>query len=385
MSCGCNLRKRITIKNIELDNKRDIYLDYNSTTKPDTEILALTDRINRNLWGNPSSQNSRGVLIYNSLLKEIHEVKKLLKIPEYNPYFDTSATSIIEKIAAYVNRRKIITSSIEHQSLLKKSSHHITVDSNGQINLNILEKILSNSKDKKIIIYSPVNHETGSIQKCKDIYKLASKYRTNVILDCVQAISRLETSKWLPYCDGFYFSGHKIYGLQGSALLFLKKGIIDFKTEDSPIPFSLYSGTFNTPSSFAILYACKKIFINFQDYITELKALHEDAKRILLKLSPDIKIESPEDSAPGIINISIPKTKSIEELMLYLNTKGIQISRLSSCSGDINDDSYILKEMGRDSSSYKKSLRISFGKDSKRDDFYRLSSALHNYLSSLKQ
>lgn len=381
MSCGCNLRKRIIKNKIGIDNNRDVYLDYNSTTKPDFEVIAKVDKINRNLWGNPASQNSRGTILYKEIENTLTEFMKKINCTNLSPYFDTSSSSIINTINNNYNG-DIITSKIEHTSLLSNSSIKIKVDNNGTLIITELEKALNDKRKNALLIYSPVNHETGSIQPYKDIYNVAKKYNIPVILDAVQLITKIHINKWLKYCDGFYFSAHKIYGLQGSALLMIKNGIIDFKTDHSTLPFSIYEGTFNTPASLGLIYAAEKLINNFNNSYKELSTLHTEAIKILSKLGDHIRFESPENSAPGVINISCPNIHDIENLLLELSSHGIQVSRLSACSGDIKEDSYVLKEMGRDKSSYQKSLRISFGLGSKRDDFFRLSSILKGIISS---
>lgn len=381
MSCGCNLRKRIIKQNIGIDNKRDVYLDYNSTTKPDLEVIAKVDQINRNLWGNPSSQNSRGSILYKEIEKSLSYFQSKINCTKFIPYFDTSSSSIISNIHDQHNG-DIITSKIEHTSILSNSKIRIKVDSRGKMIINELKDTLEKRNQPSILIYSPINHETGSLQPYKEIYNEAKKNNIPVILDAVQLISKIHINQWLEYCDGFYFSGHKIYGLQGSALLMIKKNIIDFKTEDLPLPFSLYKGTFNTPASLGLLYAAEKLISNFINTHKEISTLHKEANNILSKLGDLIRFESPDDSVPGIINISCPGIQDIENLLLELSSHGIQISRLSACSGDIKADSYVLKEMGRDKDSYRNSLRISFGLGSKRDDFFRLSTTLKEILSS---
>ena len=379
MSCGCNLRKRINRENIKT-NLRDVYLDYNATTKPDSQVLAEIERVNRIHWGNPSAQNSRGVDLYNLIMSKISLCKSIFKIEEYDTYFDTSSTSLINKISADPLYKDIISSTIEHPSLLNSADIKVSTNSYGVIDLIKLNKQLQNSK-KQVIIYSPVNHETGNIQPIEDIYRIAQTHNTPVILDAVQTLPRLDIADWVPYCHGFYFSGHKIHSIQGAAALFVKKSTFNFNLKDSPLPFSLYSGTLNTPGVIGLLKAVEILQRNFTEYISSLKILHNEAMAILKKIE-SINIESTE-SAPGIINITLNNIDSIEDVLLFLSRQGIQTGRVSACSGDINAESYVLKAMGRDSLRAKNSLRLSFGKDSKRDDFFRVSSSLKKYYNQL--
>lgn len=380
MQCKCNLRKRITKESLQV-NRRDIYLDYSGTTKPEHSILAKIDRINRSYWGNPSSQNSRGVNLYNIINNEIDLLTIQLGIRNAQIYFDTSSSSIIGKIKDNATSFKILTTEIEHISLLERADITIKVDGNGTIDLKQLQLLLKNNKNR-ILIYAPVNHETGNIQPIEEIFKIAKMFNTPIIFDAVQTISRLELRKWLNYCHGFYYSGHKIHGLQGGAALILKNKTINFKLNDSTLPYSLYTGTFNTPGVVALLEATKLLLNNFNNDYPYIKNLHKEALDILKKIEGSYILESNINNAPGIINISIPIINNIEDLLMHLNRNGIHIGRLSACSGNIQAESHVLKAMGREKSRSTKSLRISFGKDSKRDDFYRLTSEIRTFISS---
>ena len=379
MSCGCILRKRILKKNIKLD-KRDVYLDYNATTKPSIDVLLAVDKINRNYWGNPSAQNSRGVNLYNIIKTETSKIKKQLGLVDFDFFYDVSSSSVVQNIKKKLLNKEILTSQIEHKSLLNLSNKVLGVDKMGYINLDDLSQ--KNTK-KTILIYSPVNHETGNIQPYIQIYNKAKELGISVIFDAVQTISRIHINKWLNYCDGFYYSGHKIYGVQGAAALAIKKGIIDFNIQDSPLPFSLYQGTMNSCAVIGLLKATDLLYRKFNKSFQEISILHREALDILGNIRLPIHFESNRGSVPGIINLSIPEIDKIEDLLFFLNNDGIQISRLSACSGDIGKESYVLKAMDRDYKRATTSLRISFGSGSKRDDFFRLTASINKFISSI--
>lgn len=382
MPCGCSLRKNIIKNKLILDNKKDVYLDYNATTKPDINVLSEAERLNRNMWGNPSSQNSRGVAIYSYIEKKISDITAIMKTDSHDVFFDTSSTSIINQITNALINTRIISTTTEHKSLLENSSYTIDVNEQGRLDINELESIIMTKKDNNLIfIYSPVNHETGAIQPFREIYKTCTRQNIKVIFDAVQLVSKIQISDWIGFCDGFYFSGHKIHALHGAAILCTKKGTINFNNVGSTLPFSLYKGTFNTSSAIALIMAFEIMIKTFTNYLKELRILHEEAKRILMKLDGLI-IESPDNGAPGIINISIPEIKDIENLLIHLNRDNIHLSRFSACNGEIKEESKILKAMGRDKNRCLTSLRVSFGKYSKREDFFRLSSSISSFLAS---
>ncbi len=379
MGCGCSLRKRINKSNLILSN-RDVYLDYCATTKPDLEVLAAIDKVNRIYWGNPSAQNSRGITLFNDIEKRVALLKSRFDDQNSDIFFDSSSTSIIKKIKNYSDY-SIISSNIEHNSLLECADVQVPVDNLGQINTDILINTIKTCK-KPLLVYSPVNHETGNTQNISQLFGIANNFKCPVILDLVQTVSRIPHNDWFNFCDGFYFSGHKIHGVQGAALLYLKRQIIDFNRSNSPIPFSLYDGTINSSGVIGLLVATELLFDNFFNDYNTVKTLHNDALTILESIKCNKNFESANNSY-GIINISFDFIEKIEDLLLYLNSEGIQTGRISACSGDVNRESTVLSSMNRGTKRSKTSIRLSFGKYSKRDDFYRFSSAINNFVSSL--
>jgi cysteine desulfurase len=75
----------------------------------------------------------------------------------------------------------------------------------------------------------------------------------------------------------------------------------------------------------------------------------------------------------------LPFIKDMERFMLYLSEKNICLSRFSACNSKLSGSSKILLAMGRSRMRSQTSLRISFGRWSKLDDFYRLIRAIKSY------
>lgn len=375
MGCNCKLRKKLLKRDIVLKD-RDIYLDYSSTTKPDLEALYESEQANRILWGNPSSQNSRGALLYKKIVSKSEAILESLNLKSSKIFFDTSSTSIAKKLS--ISRDKLyFTKETCHLSLDLKNINQLPVDRNDKLLKDDLRKSL---KEGDILIYSPVNHEIGSLDDFIEIYNISREKKAYVILDAVQLITKLDINLWKDYCDGFYFSGHKIHSIPGAACLILKNNININLTVSPTLEFSLYDGTFNTPGVFALLKSIEKHFSNFTENIIYIRSLTMDAYRILEGIKTAYTLETPSNSVPGIINISLDEIDSIERLLDYLNHNYIYLSRFSACTGEIETPSEILKKIGRTGNSLNNSLRISFGKDTKRADFYSLVNSINNYL-----
>lgn len=375
MGCKCNLRKKLLKRNISLGD-RDIYLDYAATTKPLQEVLYTIDKINRIYWGNPSSQNNRGSYLYSKIEESCRNILNTLNLDDSKIYFDGSASLIANKLTG--TPLKCITKITSHLSLTNPNTDRVNVDNNDRTILGELEKKLETDT---VFIYSPVNHEIGALDDFVDIYKLCKNKNVPVIIDAVQLITKLPISDWIDYCDGFYFSGHKIHSIPGGACLILKPNCKIALPVTSTIEYSIFDGTFNSQSIAGLLKAFEILLLNINDEVIYLESLTRDGLSILKNIKSEIRIETPENSLPGIINFSIKDIDSIEDLLEHLNKDSIYLSRFSACTGEISNSSEILTYIGREGYSLKNSLRVSFGKDSQRGDFYSLVNSINNFIT----
>ena len=368
--------------------ERSIYMDYNATTPIDPEIIGEIDSIMRRNWANPSSLHTAGININEKLNFYRENIASYFNHLPDGVHFCSSGTEAIHTalfgILSREKEREIISTKIEHSAIIHPLRHLkaagkkirlLDVEKNGTINLDELKKSLSNKKT--ILLYSPVNHETGGLQPIKEITKIARDHNCIVIIDGVQAASRLKPNEWTNGCDIFTVSGHKLYAPKGIAFLSIKKGIKIRPTRFGGYQENgIFPGTENTLGVAGLSAAISILKTTHDNELTFLKNLTEEGIDILNKSGIDFFIESPENRAPGVLCLSLPWVNDIEKLLFHLNNKRIYLSRFSACSPYIDGRSKILMAMGRPANRAAKSLRISLGKWSKRDDFYRLAEAL---------
>ena len=391
MACQCENLKRLEKKfgKHPITNK-PVYLDYAASTIPDLRTVAEFERICRTIIGNPSSFHYAGLLSAQELETSRETVASYLGWKPGEIYFCSGGTEALNTaiFGLRTKKSKFITTAIEHASIMKPVEYLakkgfltsiIPVDADGRINIEVLQNELDSSREN-IFIYSPVNHETGSIQLIKEIFDAVKKVNGIVIIDAVQTMSKLLPNYWACYADCIALSSHKVYAPKGSGALCIKKNI-----HIRPMRFGgnqengLFPGTPNLPGIAAF---AKSITILRDDFINDtahLNGLTQDLKNLLKKLDVPVIINSPETSVPGILNFSLPSIDNIEKLIIFLTQKNISISRFSACSKTINIPSLILTKMGIDKERAMKSLRISLGKFSTRDDLFKLLHAINDY------
>lgn len=387
MACKtCAFRKKVQSYS-RYQPQQAVYLDYNSTTPPDLRTLSVYENACRNNWGNQSSLHGIGQTSFDSLNESRNKIGKYLNFSNNkNIYFANSTyNALVSNLRLLLVNEKItriITTAIEHEAVFKAVDMFektlceiiiLPVDISGKISHEEFDKCTEGQR--AVFIYSPVNHETGSIQDYKKIYTIACQNGTFVIMDAVQAVCRINAKELHPYSHSFILSSHKIYGLKGSVLLYID--YLDKSVEQE----ELFSGTIDTPSIEAFSETLRNYSDRIDEDIQQYIILTEELYRILDNSGIHYKRESPEGSAPGIVNISlIGKDIDMEELFAFFLKEKICLSRFSACTGKIEGPSQILEAMGVSGSRSSQSLRITMGRQSRRNDFFRFTAILKKFL-----
>lgn len=376
--------------------ERDCYLDYNATTPVDTRVLGAFDRSCRRNWGNPSSLHGAGLAALNQLDENRRTIADWLKCDSEGIFFCSSGSEALHAgLTGFAFRNPeytILTTKIEHSAVLHPvyhlskaghQVHYLAVDEKGQICPDSLINGLE-SHSPCIFIYSPVNHETGSQQDSRSIFETVKHVNDNnlVIIDGVQAAARIAPEEWVPYCDIFAISGHKLYAPKGTALLWKKGGL-----RMRPFRFGggqengFFPGTENTVGIAAFASAVELMTAEATEERKNLTGLINDLLYLLKNREIEFIRESPDDAVPGVVNLSFPQLRNPEDFLFSLNSKKVYISRFSACSSGIDRVSSVLQAMGRSEIRSRKSFRICLGRFSKREDLYRFVDAVADYLN----
>lgn len=413
MACNCEFQKRLLSLHTKLfrDPAGIAYLDYNATTPVDPRVLGAFDRSCRRTWGNPSSLHAPGIEAFTELEESRNAVGRYFGVdPEGLHFCGSGSEAIHAGVAGFLEanpRGSVVTTAIEHAAVLgtvenltsPDKRRIIPVDGNGQVDPAVLKEALSSlgKEAAALIILSPVNHETGSIQPIKELAartglgsgngKAAlpdsphkSKDRITVFFDAIQAAARLEPRAWSPYCDMFAVSSHKLYAPKGVGLLWTRD-----TSNLRPSRYGgnqeggIFPGTENTPGIAAFAEALRLMSAEFEDDQRRLKVLTAELMDGLSSVPFPVFIESPETSVPGVLCVSMPWIRDMEMVLEYLIGANMAVSRFSACTNGATGESAILKAMGRPPERAGTSIRISLGKWSRREDIFRLLKALTGF------
>lgn len=354
-----------------------IYLDNASTTQLNEEVLSSYQKMIATYFENSDALYDSGVKVKSFQENSRKAIADFFNVPKESIIF-TSGASEANNIAIkgsvfFDNDRKhIITSSIEHSSVLNAMYQLrdyfgfdltiLEVDIQGKINLETLKNSLNKNTCLVSLMY--VNNEVGSINPIKEAAKIIKKNSNAIFhVDMVQALGKINID--LHDIDLASFSAHKIEGLKGSGLLIKKPHIKLLPLiNGGQQEFGLRGGTSNALVN-SLLYKTIRLCYENQDnnYINKLNNYFINQ---LLTID-GILINSPEDGVKNIINFSYEKIYS-EVMMNALNNKGIMVSAQSTCASNSNNPSRVLLSMGYSNIRSNTCIRVSLSRHNTKDE-----------------
>ena len=334
--------------------KTIIYLDNASTTKPRDNVIKKMAEVAEHNFGNPSSLHTLG---YNSE-KEIKAASRIisekLNVKSGEIIFTSGGTESNNlAILGYLkqNKRagnKIITSSVEHPSVLNVFKHlgesgyetvYCPCDSSAGVDLDFLEKAVD--ENTALVSLMNMNNEIGTISPVDRISKIIKNKNAVFHVDAVQSFCKIPVDVSKIGCDMLSISAHKIHGPKGVGALYIKSGV-----KVAPLFYGggqqgdLRSGTQNVEAIAGFGEAVKTGFD-----MEKTAALKARLVELIIQNIDDYEINSPgEDCSGNILNISFPGIRS-EVLLHHLSKENIYVSSGSACGS--NKKSYVLEQMGK--------------------------------------
>ncbi len=316
-----------------------IYLDYSATTPIGYEVLDTYNRTSKDFFGNPNSLHELGVKaknLMNSATKQIAEIFNINENEITYTYSATEANNLAILGVALKNHkigRHIITSKLEHPSVYAICNYlesigfevsYVKNDKEGLIDFDDLKSLIR--PDTILVSICAVNSEVGIRQPLKMIRQIIKKENPNTLIhsDMTQAVGKVTVN--MHDVDLATFSGHKIYGPKGIAVLYKNSSV-------SLMPILYGSGKVNmlnpgTPAVPLIVALSKAIRLSMSDTEKRERFVERLNQKIVDALSKyeGIMINKTKYSIPHILNISLRNIKAetflhaLEEYEIYLST-----------------------------------------------------------------
>ena len=248
---------------------------------------------------------------------------------------------------------------LEYMSSIGYRVEKVPVGNDGIADINAFSGMIR--PDTVLVTVMYVNNETGAIQPVREMCRIFKKRNLRGIfhVDAVQAYGKIPFTAAQIGADMISLSSHKIHGPKGVGALYIKNG-----TKISPIIYgggqqrNLRPGTENVHGIYGFGIAAELSRQNIERKGERMRELRERLRRGIVENISDVKINTPENSAPHILNVSFGGTKS-EVLLHSLENEGIYVSSGSACSSHKKGPSYVLTAMGIDRNLIDGTLRFS--------------------------
>lgn len=354
-----------------------IYFDNASTTQIDKDVVDVMTATIKDTYGNPSSIHHHG-RVARALIEEARKkVANSIKASIGEIFFTSSATEannmVLKNAVVHLGVKHIISSPTEHHCIfhtldyLKETQGikitYLEVDSKGNPDLEQLENLVENKKEKTLVSLMYGNNEIGTminIDEVSNICKAADVYFHS---DTVQALGKIPIDVNKTYLSFMSGAAHKFHGPKGVGFLYMNL--------DNIIPPYLHGGAqernmrAGTENVYGIVGMAKALEIatnNMSEYMGHVQKLRSHfIKRVQNELA-DVHINGneKENFLPHVLSLSFPNTERADMLMFNLDISGICVSSGSACSSGIETDSHVLIAIGHDPK--RKTIRFSFSK-----------------------
>lgn len=318
------------------------YFDNAATTKMSKEALRVYNEASERWFMNPMSYKDFDPEIENLLTNARNHVADFVGGDPYNDkvIFTSGATESINLLlkgyffANLQEKRKIITSPIEHKAVLETCKYlesigaeleYVNITSKGVVDYNHLESIVDG--DTLFVCLMHVNNETGEISDIERIYDIAHSAGSKFFTDTTQSITKLKVDA--QYFDACVGSAHKFNGPKGVGFLFSKGNLnLSIIQHGGGQEGGLRAGTHNLPAIISM-----QVVMNSRNDLNELSMIWDFIESNFL----------PNSTYLGVNNAAFIRAYKISNVIKFNELVGesVVFSSGSACDGGLINKSSV--------------------------------------------
>jgi cysteine desulfurase len=361
-----------------------IYLDHNAGAPLRPEVREAIAGLLSGAARNPSSVHRAGQAARKVLEQARARVAALIGAAPAQIVFCSGGTeannlAIAGAVAACGSRRKIITSAIEHSSVLSPAQRlegegwnvvRVAPDSQGRLDPAEISGLID--EDTVLVTLGLANSEVGTIQNLAPLSASARSAGAVFHIDAAQAVGRIPVDVAELGCDLMTISGHKLGAPAGIGALFVRDAArIAPHILGGPQERGLRAGTPNLVGAAGFGAAAVVARERIEE---ESRAMAELGRILLDRLTaaiPGLVINSPRDGVlPNTLNLRFPGVLG-ETMLIALDLEGVEVSMGSACAAGAVEPSHVLLAMGHSAAAARSSLRVSLGYCTTREEVER--------------
>jgi cysteine desulfurase len=351
-----------------------IYLDHNAGAPLRTEAAAAISGLLLDAAGNPSSVHRSGQRSRRMLEAARAQVGAIVGAEPRQIVFTSGGTesnnlAIFGAITAASRQRKIISSEIEHSSILAPLAELerrgfdavlVAPDSDGWI--DPARMIAALDSETALVTLGLANSEVGTIQDLGPLASACKESGTSFHVDAAQAVGRIPVDVDALGCDLMTLSGHKLGAPAGIGALYIRDYAKFAPTMfGGPHENSMRAGTPNLLGAVAFGAAAEAAMNAMGAESDRISSLAASLLARLRDAIPGLRLNGPlVGRLPNTLNLTFPGVLG-ESMLIALDLEGVEVSMGSACAAGAVEPSHVLRAMGRSVADARSSLRISLG------------------------
>jgi cysteine desulfurase len=361
-----------------------VYLDFAAAT-PTTPAARRAFLIALSTYGNPSSAHEEGRRAKGVLEAARKEIARMAGAKPEHVVFTAGATeannlAIAGHIAARGGKGHILYAKGAHASLVEplRALSGVEVE---EIPLegDLVTEVVKRVKDTTILVcLEAVSGETGARFDTRAVRHALDKVRSGITLHVdasqlplVESFERTRLG-----ADLLTLDAQKVGGVRGVGCLITSAGVALM-----PLIFGggqergLRSGTPSPALLSAFSAALRDAERGREAFSLRAEGLRKELLHAITAAIPDVLVNEGKVQVPHIVNISLPG-RDTDYLATLLDTHGFAVSTKSACEADSVEGSRAVMAQFGDADRAKATLRISFGKATKKAEVVAFSKAL---------
>jgi cysteine desulfurase len=354
--------------------RNPIYLDNNATTAVDPAVFDAMVPWLRDHYGNPSSIYASGRAARSAVEEARSRVATLIDARPEEIFFTSCGTesintAILSACSLDPDRRRVITSAVEHSATLKlcdslaRKGYEIVrlgVDKHGHVSLDELAGEIDEETCLVSLLWA--NNETGVLNPVEEIAALCLEKGVPLHLDAVQVVGKLPVSVQMPGLSFLSLSGHKLHAPKGIGAIYASRRVRFTPLLRGSQEEGRRGGTENVASIVAMGFAAGEATKFLEEEQTRVRALRDRFECCVLETIEGVAVNGDrEKRLPNTTNLAFEGIEAEGALML-LDQAGVCCSAGSACTAGSVSPSHVLQAMGLDAAHARASLRFSFGR-----------------------
>lgn len=354
-----------------------IYFDNAATTPLDPLVLETMMPYLTEKFGNPSSIYSYGRESRMAIEQARKTVAKLLHAHPAEIFFTSGGTessnAAIRAAVQDLGCRHIISSPVEHHATLhtihyyqergEATVHLLNVLQSGHIDLDQLDRCLSELGEKALVSLMHANNETGNLLDIKRVSEICQRHSAIFHSDTVQTLGHYPFDLSKLHVHFITGAAHKFHGPKGTGILYINEKVkVKPNLHGGSQERNMRAGTENLYGIVGFAKALELATQRMEEDYKHINELRVHMAEELKKTIPEVAFNGDPfgDSLYTILSVSFPKSEKAEMLLFNLDINHICASGGSACTSGAQLGSHVIQAISPGSD--RTTVRFSFSR-----------------------